>query len=834
MMFTIKNSKLLISILPVKRASSILPILFFMLPLKRAKSTLRSFNVKSFSTSSYYPDEKSYSANKLAYRLKKYEFTKSEIFNFVNLYENNFTFTPSAYFQFNPRTGCWFPIEKSLMMEHLLKGYGLEPARWLQAIRVMVNAETVIQFERKQNDSLYFLQRNRTFICVTYHKGKFDVRLSNLKDLESLDKIKSCHFTEDYFSNFNLSEAECDELTFKLNKAFGNTSKKDYYDKYNTLCPKILKFIRDLNSYYDKDNESNVCYETSGNILNWLILLVFKSLSQQANKLTYTNVNKVLSISGASKGGKSQLTTLMRILGTGSVATGSFARLKERFESSGWYNKAAIIFHEVAVDHSNMDTIYAETKMLTGRDPIRVEHKYGNITDAIFTGLVILVSQQRLPIPESDFVALSRRFSNFIVEESTYEPVNDFANEVLAKEVLPFTILTLFLTCDLEANSWDGLSFNEKFLKELTNKINTYNLDTIMLSTIDTENNTHNDYLFRHVDQATILAMQFEVTKVGSDRSIALYELAALYYRQVLTYQSSKVVIKDFNQFQYDFIQLFKSDSRTEWSKFEIFTKDHMLSNLNKIRDTYSDSSMTALLTPVLDANKTIPEKSIWDNFLTLMLNRVEHLRLLGFKMGKWDTERKLVKSVETLPRTNSERLKNGEEFKQRETRSLMLFVNITPYDTVAKQLVDDTCPVSKIDIMKKPLLHVNELSSNIVENYTGALKGIQRLKRVYVTFEFENTGQNISNNSNFIDDTGVERDISNCIDHPVGSKALTVENLNNGFSDVNDNLGLQKAEKKLKVLKEELQAAIIQNDKRLIHNKRMNIRYWKTKIKDE
>lgn len=155
-----------------------------------------------------------------------------------------------------------------------------------------------------------------------------------------------------------------------------------------------------------------------------------------------------------------------------------------------------------------------------------------------------------------------------------------------------------------------------------------------------------------------------------------------------------------------------------------------------------------------------------------------------------------------------------------------MLFVNITPYDTVAKQLVDDTCPVSKIDIMKKPLLHVNELSSNIVENYTGALKGIQRLKRVYVTFEFENTGQNISNNSNFIDDTGVERDISNCIDHPVGSKALTVENLNNGFSDVNDNLGLQKAEKKLKVLKEELQAAIIQNDKRLIHNKRMNIRY--------
>lgn len=144
----------------------------------------------------------------------------------------------------------------------------------------------------------------------------------------------------------------------------------------------------------------------------------------------------------------------------------------------------------------------------------------------------------------------------------------------------------------------------------------------------------------------------------------------------------------------------------------------------------------------------------------------------------------------------------------------------------VAKQLVNDTCPVSEIDIMKKPLLHVNELSSNIVENYTGALKGIQRLKRVYVTFEFENTGQSISNNSNFIDDTGVERDISNCIDYPVGSKALTVESSNNGFSDVNDNLGLQKAEKKLKVLKEELQAAIIQNDKRLIHNKRMNIRY--------
>lgn len=155
-----------------------------------------------------------------------------------------------------------------------------------------------------------------------------------------------------------------------------------------------------------------------------------------------------------------------------------------------------------------------------------------------------------------------------------------------------------------------------------------------------------------------------------------------------------------------------------------------------------------------------------------------------------------------------------------------MLFVNITPYDTVAKQLVDDTCPVSKIDIMKKPLLHVNELSSNIVENYTGALKGIQRLKRVYVTFEFENTGQNISNNSNFINDTGVERDTSNYIDHPMSSKALTVENSNNGFSDVNDNLGLQKAEGKLKVLKEELQAAIIQNDKRLIHNKRMNIRY--------
>jgi hypothetical protein len=221
------------------------------------------------------------------------------------------------------------------MMERLLKEYGLEPARWLQAIRVMVSFETVIEFERKQNNSLYFLQKNRTFICVTYHKGKFDVRLSNLKDLESLDKIKSCHFTEDYRSNFNLSEAECDELTFKLNKAFENTSKKDYYDKYNTLCPEILKFIRDLNSYYDKDNDSNVCYETSGNILNWLILLVFKSLSQQANKLTYTNVNKVLSISGASKGGKSQLTTLMRILGTGSVATGSFARLKERFESSG-------------------------------------------------------------------------------------------------------------------------------------------------------------------------------------------------------------------------------------------------------------------------------------------------------------------------------------------------------------------------------------------------------------------------------------------------------------------------------------------------------------------
>eukprot|EP00962_Isochrysis_galbana_P061470 scaffold37879_cov11388-Isochrysis_galbana.AAC.1 len=194
-------------------------------------------------------------------------------------------------------------------MERLLKEYGLEPARWLQAIRVM---------------------KNRTFICVTYHK--------------------------DYRSNFNLSEAECDELTFKLNKAFENTSKKDYYDKYNTLCPEILKFIRDLNSYYDKDNDSNVCYETSG----------------------------------ASKGGKSQLTTLMRILGTGSVATGSFARLKERFESS-------------------------ETKMLTGRDPIRVEHKY--------------------------------------VEESTCEPINDFANEVLAKEVLPFTILTLFLTCNLQVNS---------------------------------------------------------------------------------------------------------------------------------------------------------------------------------------------------------------------------------------------------------------------------------------------------------------------------------------------------------------------------------------------
>jgi hypothetical protein len=35
-------------------------------------------------------------------------------------------------------------------------------------------------------------------------------------------------------------------------------------------------------------------------------------------------------------------------------------------------------------------------------------------------------------------------------------------------------------------------------------------------------------------------------------------------------------------------------------------------------------------------------------------------------------------------------------------------------------------------------------------------------------------------------------------------------------------------------VLKEELQAAIIQKDKRLIHNKRMNINYWKTKMKDE
>lgn len=105
-MFTIKNSKLLIFTLPVKRASSTLPILFFMLPLKPAKSTLRSFNVKSFSTSSYYQDEMSYSASKLSYRLKKYEFTKTEIFNFVNLYENNFTFTPSAYFQFNPRTGC--------------------------------------------------------------------------------------------------------------------------------------------------------------------------------------------------------------------------------------------------------------------------------------------------------------------------------------------------------------------------------------------------------------------------------------------------------------------------------------------------------------------------------------------------------------------------------------------------------------------------------------------------------------------------------------------------------------------------------------------------------
>jgi hypothetical protein len=155
-----------------------------------------------------------------------------------------------------------------------------------------------------------------------------------------------------------------------------------------------------------------------------------------------------------------------------------------------------------------------------------------------------------------------------------------------------------------------------------------------------------------------------------------------------------------------------------------------------------------------------------------------------------------------------------------------MLFVNITPYDIVAKQLVDDTCPVSKIDIMKKPLLHVNKLSSKIVKNYIGELKGIQRLKKVYVTFEFENIGQNTFNNSNFIDDTGVERDTSNCIDHPVGSKALTVENLNNGFSNVNDNLGLQKAEEKLKVLKEELQAAIIQKDKRLIHNKRMNINY--------
>lgn len=788
------------------------------------KITYKKQNKNKFTRSYYSALEEMYSIKKLSYKLFKNGFSRTERNTFISLYEKGFTFTKSAYLEFNARTGCWLSISKPEMTVYLSDA-GLDPIKWFKIFKVMINSEKLVEFERRQNENIYFLQKNLTFIRINLNKGKFYVTLHDLKDPDSLDKIKSCHFTPEICSDFNLDLNECNDLTIKLNKVFGDESQQNYYSKYNTLCPKILNFIRNLNSYYDKDNNSNVCYETSGNILNWLILLTFKSQSQEGNKLTYTNVSKVLSISGASRGGKSQLANLMRILGCGSVATGSFCRLKDRFESSGWYNKAAIVFHEVSIDESNMDTIYKETKMLTGRDPLKVEFKYGDITDANFSGLVVMVSQRKLPIPQNDFVAVSRRFSCFIVEESQEVPVNDFANEVLSKEILPFTLLTWFLTCDLETNSWDGETFNEKFLKDLTNKINTYSLDTVMLSTIDMENNTYNKYLFKHVDQATISAMQLEVIKTKSSKKtkdILLPEIALLYLRQILSYPGSVMVVKDFSKFADDFKNVFKSDSRLEWTKFHSLCKDHMLPNLSKVRDVNIDSSMAALLTPILDTDRTIPERSVWDNLLKMLLDRVEYLRMLGFKMDKWEYMRKSIKSVEEVDDETGDRGDENRKKKVAIIYTLVLALRLIPYDPTAKMLLDPNCHASEIDILKPPVLRRAEISEDILNNYTWTLRTTRTRK---ITIEETLVTEKFL--------TPIRTDTKNLtplIIEPENVPAIgSIE-----YENVLTNDQFQRAKEKINKLQQELQAAIIQENKRLIQNKRVNIKYWKTKIKDD
>lgn len=273
-------------------------------------------------------------------------------------------------------------------------------------------------------------------------------------------------------------------------------------------------------------------------------------------------------------------------------------------------------------------------------------------TSKVFQGIVVMCGQYSPVVSDRDFAAMSRRIASVGVEmRKNHAKIPNYAQSVLMKECLVFSILTLMMAGSLEADK----KRSRPFIDDLIKRLNDYSTDLVLLSTVRQDRDP-NPFLFDQVDPICVFSLQFEN---GTTEDISLPHYALLYIRYLVTRPGSKVLISDVDMYSQLFVDAFASKNKNAWKKVSQLVYSHVDRDGKNIKSVVADPGLASTLTKTNKRPLASIESSPWTNLDNLVRSRVEYLQFLGVDVAHYEKSRKLIESSE--PYIDSDGQKKGE-----------------------------------------------------------------------------------------------------------------------------------------------------------------------------
>ena len=215
---------------------------------------------------------------------------------------------------------------------------------------------------------------------------------------------------------------------------------------FSSLCPRLRFFVESSFSPYRHEVTRSA---VSRNLLNLMLLTSVKSLNQDYNE-EYT-LQKIIALIGGGRTGKSQLGSLFTLLSLNNTQSCEMKHLHSRFESVAWHNRSLLTFPDISARDLKgnrwMDGL-SMLKKLSGQDWIRGEGKYLKNLSFRYVGLVVLMSNHKIPIDDSDFQSQFDRHHPIYFTNRVTSAVSDLTRNVLSTELLGVLALVMCLVED--------------------------------------------------------------------------------------------------------------------------------------------------------------------------------------------------------------------------------------------------------------------------------------------------------------------------------------------------------------------------------------------------